>query len=385
MSFVKLALAFTLVAACGGGNSSSSTSTGFQLTSIQSVSYTANITVGGKQTFDVIVDTGSTTLGIAGSMCSNCGVTPAYTPGSSAMDQHTTSTAEYGDMSMWMAENFSDTVEITGDTAVTMRFADITSQTGFFHPGFPNQGIMGFGGQRIASPGTDSYIAERMMAGLSENFAFQLCPDDGTLWFGAADPSAEASPEQTTPMVPITNSQPYYELGINSASLGSASIGLSGDAVVDTGTSVMVLSSAVVNAMISQITSASGYATIFGTQTLTGSSSDIDCLNATATPDQVDAALPPFSITLPDASNGSFTLTVPATQSYFVPISGQYCFGVASVDGLPTILGDAFLRGFVTTFDVENSQFDLAPQQGCAAASVERDRKGHLPWRIPAR
>src|SRR5580704_8695310 len=214
---------------------------------------------------------------------------------------------------------------------------------------------MGFGGQRIASPGTDSYIAERMMAGLSENFAFQLCPDDGTLWFGAADPSAEASPEQTTPMVPITNSQPYYELGINSASLGSASIGLSGDAVVDTGTSVMVLSSAVVNAMISQITSASGYATIFGTQTLTGSSSDIDCLNATATPDQVDAALPPFSITLP----------VPATQSYFVPISGQYCFGVASVDGLPTILGDAFLRGFVTTFDVENSQFDLAPQQGC--------------------
>ncbi len=385
MSFVKISLVLALVAACGGGNSSSSTSTGYPLTSIESVSYTANITVGGKQTFDVIVDTGSTTLGLAGSTCSNCGVTPAYTPGSSAMDQHTTSSAEYGDMSMWMAENFSDTVAITGDTAVTMRFANITSQTGFFHQGFPNQGILGFAGQQIAAPGTDSYIAKRMMAGLGENFAFQLCPDDGTLWFGSADPSAEASPEQNTPMVPITNSQPYYELSINSANVGSASIGLSGDAVVDTGTSIMVMSSATVNAMISQITGASGYATIFGTQTLTGDATAIDCLNATATPDQVDAALPPFSITLPDTSNGSFTLTVPATQSYFVPISGQYCFGVASVDGLPTILGDAFLRGFVTTFDVENSQFGLAPQQGCAAPSIARDRKGHLPWRIRGR
>jgi hypothetical protein len=383
---MKISLGLTLVAACGGGGSSSSPpSTGFALTSIEDLSYTANITVGGSQTFDVIIDTGSTTLGLAGSTCSNCGVTPSYTPGSSAMDQHTTSSAEYGDMSMWMAENFSDSVAITGDTAVTMRFADITSQTGFFRPGFPNQGIMGFAGQRIASPGTDSYIAQRMTAGLVENFAFQLCSDDGTLWFGSADPSAEASPEQHTPMVPITNSQPYYELGINSANVGSASIGLSGNAVVDTGTSIMVLSSAVVNAMISQITSASGYATIFGTQTLTGDASAIDCLNASATPDQVDAALPPFSITLPDTNNGSFTLTVPATQSYLVPISGQYCFGVASVDGLPTILGDSFLRGFVTTFDVESSQFGLAPQQGCAAPSVVRDRVGHSPWRIRGR
>ena len=322
MAWLKLStIAVATLAACGG-NDSSSSSMGYPLTSIESVSYTANITVG-SQTFDVIVDTGSTTLGIAGSTCSNCNVTPAYTPGSTATDQHSTSTAVYGDMSMWMAENFSDQVAVTGDTTVTMRFADITSQSGFFREGFPSQGILGFAGERIASPGTDSYIGERMTAGLARTSRSSCAATAARCGSVGPNPSAEASPAQITPMVPITDTQPYYELGINSASLGSTSIGLSGNAVVDTGTSIMVMPSAAVNAMISQITSAPGYATLFGTQALTGDASSIDCLTASATPDQVDAALPPFSITLPDTNNGSFTLTVPATQSYFVPISAS--------------------------------------------------------------
>jgi Eukaryotic aspartyl protease len=372
--------AVLLVAACGGGGGGGS-SEGYALTSIESVSYTANVTIG-SQPFDVIVDTGSTTLAIAGSTCGNCNVMPEYTPGSGASDQHTTSSAVYGDSSMWMAENFSDAVEITGDTSVSMRFASITSQSGFFRQGFSNQGILGFGGQTIASPGTDSYIAQRMKAGLDDNFAFQLCSDSGTLWFGAPDASAEAGAEQRTPMVAITSTQPYYELSINSVALGSASINLSGDAVMDTGTSIMVMSSSSTNALISAITSSPGYAAAFGTQTLSGNASNIDCLTSTMTADEIDAALPQFSITLPDTNNGSFTLTVPATQSYFIPISGQFCFGVASVDGLPTILGDAFLRAFVTQFDLDNKQFVLAPQKGCAAPSVVRDRTGHAPWRI---
>jgi cathepsin D len=374
------AIAAVLLAACGGGGGSGS-SEGYSLTSIESISYTANITIG-SQPFDVIVDTGSTTLAIAGSTCGNCNVTPEYTPGSGASDQHTTSSAVYGDSSMWMAENFSDKVEITGDTAVSMRFASITSQSGFFRQGFSNQGILGFAGQTIASPGTDSYIAQRMMAGLDDNFSFLLCSDSGTLWFGAPDSSAEASAEKRTPMVPITSTQPYYELSVNSIALGSASLGVSGDAVVDTGTSIMVMSSDATNALISAVTSSPGYAAAFGTQTLSGDASNIDCLTSTMTAAQIDAALPQFSITLPDTNNGSFTMTVPATQSYFVPISGQFCFGVASVDGLPTILGDSFLHAFVTEFDIDNKQFAFAPENACGTPSVVRDRTGHAPWRI---
>src|SRR5579862_1690201 len=47
--------------------------------------YTAEVTIGGKQVFNLVVDTGSTTLGVASNTCSNCtGIKPLYTPGVSA-------------------------------------------------------------------------------------------------------------------------------------------------------------------------------------------------------------------------------------------------------------------------------------------------------------
>jgi len=376
-----------LLAACGSDNGSGGSGTDYALTSVEGLAYTTNITVGGSQTFDVIFDTGSTSLAIAGASCGDCNVMPAYTPGSSGQDQHTTSQSQYGDMTSWNAENFSDSVAITGDSPVTMRFASITSQSTnppFFRPGFPDQGIIGFGAPITAVPGTDSYDQQRMTAGRSENFAVQLCANNGSLWFGGADPSHEASAEQATPMVPINNMQPYYAVDIKSAGAGSASIGLSGEAVVDTGTSIMVMSSDATNALISQITSAPGYQQLFGSQTLSGDASSIDCLTSSATSAQVDAMLPPLTITLADTNNGTFTLSSPATQSYFIPVGGEYCFGVAAVTGLPTILGDAFLRGYVTVFDVEREQVRFATQQGCDSQSVVRTRTttGHLPWMI---
>ncbi|HEX4449852.1 MAG TPA: pepsin-like aspartic protease [Kofleriaceae bacterium] len=387
MSFLNQACAIAvLLAGCGGGGGDdSSSSVGFPLVSVEGITYTTNITIGGSQKFDVVLDTGSTTLAVAGSTCSNCGVTPAYSPGSSAADQHSTSSALYGDQSMWQAENFSDTVEITGDSSLTMRFASITSQTGFFRQGVPSEGILGMGGEAIASPGTDAYIAERTKSSLGDNFAVQLCVGDGTLWFGAPDKTREASAEAYTPLVQIASEPSYYAVNVASATIGSGSIGISGDAIVDTGTSIMVLSSAAVSSLISAVMGSPSYAAAFGSQTLSGDASSIDCLTSTMTAAQIDAALPPFTITLPDTGTGSFTLSLPATQSYFIPVEGQFCFGVASVDGLPTILGDAFLHGVVAIFDIDKSQIGFAAQTGCAASSAVRASDhpgGHLPWMI---
>jgi hypothetical protein len=275
MSFLKQACAAALLlAGCGGGGGGDdSSSMGFPLVSIEGITYTTNITIGGSQKFDVVLDTGSTTLAVAGSSCTNCGVTPSYSPGSTGSDQHSTSTAEYGDQSMWQAENFSDTVAVTGDSSLTMRFASITSQTGFFRQGVPSEGILGMGGEAIASPGTDAYIAERTKSSLGDNFAVQLCVDDGTLWFGAPDKSSEASAEAYTPLVQITSEPSYYAVNVASAGIGSASIGISGEAVVDTGTSIMVLSSAAVNSLISAVTSSPSYSAAFGSQTLSGDAS----------------------------------------------------------------------------------------------------------------
>ena len=391
MSFLKQAFVIVLLAGCGGGgggggDDDGSASMGFPLTSVEGITYTTNITIGGSQKFDVVLDTGSTTLAVAGSTCSNCGVSPSYSPGASGSDQHSTSTAQYGDQSMWQAENYSDTIAITGDSSLTMRFASITSQTGFFRQGVPSEGIIGMGGEAIASPGTDAYIAERMKSSLGDNFAVQLCVDDGTLWFGEPDKTHESSAEAYTPLVQITSEPSYYAVNVASAAIGSASIGVSGDAVVDTGTSIMVLSSSEVSSLISAVMGSPNYSAAFGSQTLSDNASDIECLTSSMTATQIDAALPPFTITLPDTGTGSFTLSLPATQSYFIPVQGEFCFGVASVSGLPTILGDSFLHGVVAIFDVDKSQIGFAAQSGCASSAVRMsDHPGHLPWMIRGR
>jgi hypothetical protein len=262
---------------------------------------------------------------------------------------------------------------------VTMDFAVMSSQTEFFQQGEVDQGILGFGGSGLAITGTDSYVDKRAPSQVS----FQFCPSDGMLWLGPPDASHTSAPAQFSPM---DTSEPFYMLDVTSASIGSTSIGLTGAAVMDTGTSIMVLSTTVANNMIAAI-KAGGYSTIFGTQMLAASES-LDCLDpGSHTRAEIDAALPSLSVVLPKAGGGSFTVTIPPSLSYLVPVQGMYCFGVASVTGLPTILGDAFLRAFVTTFDLQNKQIGLAPQAGCALPAIARPdhQVQHKPWRIRGR
>src|SRR3984957_17514288 len=56
--------------------------------------YSVGVTVG-MQTFQVIVDTGSSTLGVAASTCANCNVTPEYTPGSTAVNENMATSIQY--------------------------------------------------------------------------------------------------------------------------------------------------------------------------------------------------------------------------------------------------------------------------------------------------
>jgi hypothetical protein len=353
-------------------------SSGYALTAQNfGLAYSVGITIGGQQ-FQVITDTGSTSLGIAGSTCSACGVTPEYTPGSTAVDQHSTSNSQYGDSSSWTGENYADKVALTGDSdAVTMRFGSMTTQSGFFQQGETDQGILGFGGSGLAVDGTDAYTDKRAPG----QFAFQLCPDSGTVWLGAADSSHESAAPQFSPM---DTSQPYLMIDVSSATVGSTSISLSGPAVMDTGTSIMVLSSTVANKFVTAVNGA-GFSTIFGSS-VAASTTQLNCYDpGTHTRAQIDAALPSLSVTLPKAGGGTFMVTSTASESYLMPIEGMYCFGVATVSGIPvTILGDAFLRGYVTTFDLTSQQIGLAPEVGCTLPSeaIPPDGVTKRPYRL---
>jgi len=363
----------------------------FPLKSVQGgIAYTASVKIG-TQVFDLDTDTGSTTLGVAASACTTCNVTPEYTPGATATDQHTTCSSTYADNTGWKAENYSDNVSFDGETSnVTMRFGAIQSQTSFFQ-GF-DQGIIGFAGDAIALAGTDSIVSKRMGAGEPGEFAFQLCAGDGKLWMGGYDPAATASALQVSPMVPLSIFQPFYEVTIQSAKLGSASVAISGDGVADTGTSILVLPATQAKALTTAIQNSAGFKATFPNVKLAGG----QCFDpGNLTNAQIDAALPPFTITLPKAGGGTFDLTMPATQSYLLLQSDAtqtaMCYAVTSINtpGVPIIIGDTILRSWVTVFDLTGKTIGFAPQKGCAvppaAASARRPAfdPSYTPhWRI---
>ena len=326
--------------------------------------YTAKLQFG-TQLFDVIVDTGSTSTGVAASTCTNCAVQPEYLT-TAAVDQHQTATSQYGSGS-WKGEVFEDSATMGGRQPVMLDFASITSQTNFFQgPGF--QGILGLGPDGLLLPHTTSYLTKLIAAGMTAEVAFQLCPDSGTMWLGGHDAAAATAPPSFTPML---SSAPYYMVGVGGASVngGAALTGADfGPTIIDTGTTLTFVPTAVETAIVSGVSGSSGYTQVFGSQAL----SDGACLNTTMTSTQIDAALPPFSLSFA----GATAISIPATRSYlFDQGGGQYCFTFSDSSALfgsaqkVSLFGNTLLAGMLTVVDVANHQIGFAPQNGCAEAS----------------
>jgi hypothetical protein len=112
------------------------------------------------------------------------------------------------------------------------------------------------------------------------------------------------------------------------------------------------------------------------------------CLTATGvTADMVDAMLPTMTLTFPNGNGGTVTLTAPATKSYLDDMgNGRFCLNVSNGTNLGvSILGDRFLKSFVTTIDNTNSRIGFAPDKGCSVAArvwTEREpftEQGHPP------
>ncbi len=327
--------------------------------------YTASFQLG-MQAFDFIVDTGSTSTGVAASTCTNCDVQPEYTS-SGAVDKHETASSQYGSGS-WKGEVFEDAATIGGRAAVTLDFAAITSQTGFFQgPGY--EGILGLGPDALLLPNTTSYLTKAIAAGMTSQVAFQLCPDGGTMWLGGYDAGAATAAPSFTPIVA---GAPYYMINVGGVGMGDAALPVTGadfgPTIIDTGTTLTFVPTAVETAVIAAVNGASGYASVFGTQAL----ADGACMTTTMTSAQIDAALPPLSLTFASGN----PIAIPATHAYlFDQGGGQYCFSFSDSSKLVgsaqkvSLFGNTLLAGMLTIIDVGNKQLGFAPQQGCAEPS----------------
>lgn len=166
-----------------------------------------DITSNSTQTFEMIVDTGSTTLAVAGYTCTTCwnngNINPLYSPTStstSVIDSSTGATAQitakYGGGTGWTGNVVNDQITIGNITqnsqyTVPLNFGMITSSNSFFGSGdcyrtvsnkVDNQGIIGFAYQSLALAPTESWLAKTTQyKGLPHMYAMQLCQDTGSM------------------------------------------------------------------------------------------------------------------------------------------------------------------------------------------------------------
>jgi hypothetical protein len=361
--------------------------------------YTAPIVIG-TQSFDLIADSGSTTLAVASTACPTCtGVSPLYGPGATAMDQGTTATATFGDGSGWMAEVFSDLVSATGHvTSVRMAFGAITSNLqGFFDTqatcnlgvNVPYQGIMGLAGPALLVSGTDSYLDKLALLGtFADVFSVRLCASGGTLWLGGYDPSAAAAPPSFTPMV---GGSSLDRVTLAAVGVGGNAVTVDVNAIVDTGTTATVLPTAALDVITSTVGANPTFTQNFsgGASWFTSGSCAIPAQGLTKA--QLDSALPMLELTFPSSPSTTFTVDLPATDSYLLAETDSgghtyYCPGVANSGGPLAIIGGNAMHSLLTVFDRQNQQIGFAPGQGCPIMGnvARQSRATPPPQTVPA-
>jgi hypothetical protein len=357
--------------------------------------YTAQVTVG-NQSFAMQIDTGSTTAAVAGTGCSGCtGVSPVYTPSSSATDTGQAGSTQYADGSGWSGEIYADTVALgNGSPPVSVDLVDMSMATDNFFSGQNDyQGILGLGPLQNAISGTNGYMPAVLSAGVPSVFAFQLCDgtgsNAGTMWLGG-DGSPASTPVYT-PLLAISDNNPYYAINVDGMSLGGTPIVTNASntfqqPILDTGTALFYVPTSVFDAFQTALEASSGFTALFGSNTFATSGANQGCVtDASVTEAQVEAMLPALSLSLPNATGGpDVTIQASALDTYLYDGGGgQFCLAIQ--DGLgqdPTsVLGDAFLQAFVTIIDLQGGRAGFSPT-GCPAPQSHRVRH---PKRGPRR
>jgi len=381
--------------------------------------YSVDVLIG-TQYFEVIVDSGSSTFAVAAS--SESGVCSTYyTPSGDASCDGKAISNEYGTPSTptgWSGKVCSGAkVELAGQSAGSPTFAGILSQNKFLNncdgvnglSAVNNQGIVGFAYSGLISsdePFTPLFDSVVSASNIANVFAMQCCgwtgsnaAGTGTLTLGGYDsalhsgeltytpitmelyycvemtsPAASSSPS-SSPSNPDDNYYYGYEDGYKqffdkrfkvNETQTSASRQLSEMAdcgtIIDSGTSALVFTESIYQAISSKIESAASSAGI-----------SLNCV----TKDDLKH-LPCVTLEF----NGGVTLSVPPAL-YFQPSPGssQGCheFLISSTSQPPNIIGQAMMEAYYTVFDRENKQIGFAPIAGCGSAQPDMTCSGSVP------
>lgn len=235
-----------------------------------------------------------------------------------------------------------------GDLTVSGQvFAEVTDASGLgmaFSMG-KFDGILGLAWPSISVSGVEPPVQRMISQGLLEQpvFAFYLPDADGSqgeLLFGGVDENHYTGDLTYHSL----SSETYWELTMDSMTVGGADVTSVKNVIVDSGTSLLAGPTADVKAFMAKI----GAQPFF----LNPNEYTIDCSQVSSLPDIV--------VTL----NG-IQYTLPAS-AYVLNVQGMVCLvGMTGIDvpaprGPLWILGDVFMRQYYTVFDVGQKRIGLA-------------------------
>jgi len=270
---------------------------------------------------------------------------------------------EYADESGFSAQLYTDSVALdsSGTLSTPATIGGIyKKRKGEFEPTAVD-GIVGFAYQTLASSGEPTPFEAWVSAGKLANI-FSMCLTDtgGSIVLGGGTATAIATAVSYTPLLEET----YYvvdmlDLEINGVGLGlNKSVYNRGGAIVDSGTTDLILPKTAYDALVSKLKANCTSASLPG---LCGEESgktifDGYCFELTS------ADITEWPV-LQVALDG-VTLAIP--PSAYIRTSGcdsgQYSSSVEyGSDGDGTILGDVFMKAYTVIFDRENKRVGFTP------------------------
>lgn len=348
----------------------------------------------GSQSFNMVVDTGSSTSAVAGSKCRSTGscpsdITPVYNESaaqsgtSSATYNGQSISSKYGDGSGWSGVTITDTAVFDGVSG-RMTFAAIETQASFFPETYCTnsgageyQGILGLAFESLLLPGTTAFSSLITADhNISPVICMQLCSTSGNIWMGGCDTSTFSSALQYVPV----DDRTYFATSMDYMSIGSTTLSHTsndfGTVIVDSGSASFILPTNIYHSTVAAITSNTQFLQYFPSAFF--ASVENAALQACYTPTgaaslaTMNAALPPLVLQL----NG-LTLTLTAINSYVLQYIDQgqtyYCPGIRPYDEsntARTVLGYTILNQFITIYDPENAVLGFAPSNSCGNTST---------------
>ncbi|EMC92240.1 hypothetical protein BAUCODRAFT_38264 [Baudoinia panamericana UAMH 10762] len=302
----------------------------------------------GQTTLNLDFDTGSADLWVFSTLTPKSESTghSLYNPSTGTKKSGYTWDISYGDGSGASGTVYADKVVVGGVTATSQAVEAATSVSSQFEQDTDNDGLLGlaFSSINTVEPQAQKTFFDSVKGSLAKPlFTADLKKGAaGTYDFGYIDSSKYTG---SISYVNVNTANGFWEFTASGYAVGSGSVsGSVGDAIADTGTTLMYLPTTVVQAYYNKVDSAD-YDSNQGGYTY-------DC----------SENLPNFLISL-----GGKTFTVSGTDINFAPVdsSGETCFGgIQENTGIGmSILGDIFLKSVFVVFD----QTQSTPRLGFAA------------------